>query len=69
MKLLFVGSLVVLLSVVAWAAMDWAIEEMLSPSNRAESVEPISMRDLMNHELELKTEENRHMRAYISASG
>jgi hypothetical protein len=41
MKLLFVGSLVVLLSVVAWAAMDWAIEEMLSPSNRAESVEPI----------------------------
>jgi signal-transduction protein with cAMP-binding, CBS, and nucleotidyltransferase domain len=29
----------------------------------------ISMRDLMNHELELKTEENRHMRAYISSSG
>lgn len=29
----------------------------------------ISMRDLMNHELELKIEENRHMRAYISSTG
>lgn len=29
----------------------------------------ISMRDLMNHELELKIEENRHMRAYITSNG
>ncbi len=36
MKLLFVGSFVVLLSVVAWATADWAIEAMLSPPNRSE---------------------------------
>ena len=29
----------------------------------------ISMRDLMNHELELKADEIRHMRAYITGNG
>ena len=41
MKLLIAGSFVVLLSVVAWAAVNWATEVMLSTSRRAEPVAPI----------------------------
>jgi hypothetical protein len=41
MKLLFVGSFMVLLSVVAWAAMNWPTEAMLTPSKAPEPPAPI----------------------------
>jgi len=41
MKLLFCGSLLVVLGVIASAAIDWAIESVVSPTHRATPVEPV----------------------------
>jgi hypothetical protein len=41
MKLLFVGSFLVVLSVVAWAAANWPTEAVLSPSKRPDPVAPV----------------------------
>jgi hypothetical protein len=38
---LFLGSLLVVFGVVAWASIDWAIEKALAPPSRVESIAPI----------------------------
>jgi hypothetical protein len=38
---LFLGSLLVVFGVVAWASVDWAIEKALAPPSRVESIAPI----------------------------
>jgi hypothetical protein len=42
LKLLFFGSLLVVVSVVAWAALDWAFEAAITPPSLFAPVEPVT---------------------------